>query len=103
MAVYGPMVHRATSDPSPTAGAEPAAEGDADELQVEAVATLPGDPSRVPRVERLHRLALELRVVALEAELERAERRHAAVIEHYERILADRERNSPVFSWLDRR
>jgi len=97
------MVHRATSDPSPHAGAEPAAAGDADELQVEAVARLPGEPSRAPRVERLQRLALELRVVALEAELERAERRHAAVIEHYERILADRERNSPVFSWLDRR
>jgi hypothetical protein len=83
--------------------------GTSDDLAVEPVETL--DASRddpLPpalRVERLRRLALQLRVVTLQQELDREQRRRQQVTERYEQVLDEREEcenRSPIFSWLRR-
>lgn len=106
------MVQRMQPDPSSAVASQGEAAGSGDDLEVEPVATLAGDTSRIAdmppeaRVERLRRVALELQVTALEAELERARRRQDLVIEQYENVLArqsDEDDSHPVFSWLDPR
>ena len=100
--------------PDLTAEATPdgaAARSASDDLAVEPVETVRGDAARedpLPpaiRIERLRRLALQLRVATLQAELRRADRRRQRLIEQYEQVLAEREAEesrSPFFSWLDR-
>lgn len=106
------MVHSTTSDPSLRTATERPKGGDADDLSVEPVASRPGEAPRttalppVARVEYLRRLVLEARVATLTWKLERARRRRAAVIEHYERVLDERDGpdgDEPIFSWLRRR
>jgi hypothetical protein len=97
-------------------GAPPARDGDGDPgVEVRPVDdvgcredTGSGDPI-VPHgagreVERLHRLVLETRVAALEAQLEHKERQLSVVRRQYERILDQRERaaadeDDGHFSW----
>jgi|GEM_PF-3439813 len=85
----------------PDLTAESAPEGEAatgsnDDLEVEAVATLRGDASRpapvtpAVRVERLRRLALQLRVVTLQDELDRTKRQVEQIREQYEAALQRR-------------
>jgi len=83
--------------------------GSSDALEVEPVATLRGDASREEtaspalRVERLRRLALQVRVVTLEEELARAERELQQVRDQYEAVLRRRDADDVCVAgtWTD--
>jgi hypothetical protein len=104
------MRHLQPSEPSAVPAEDRPERGDGDDPSVEPVAARPGGEPRATtltpraRLERRRRLALEARVAALEGQLERAERRREAVLEHYEELLQERDDDDPgpTFSWLRR-
>ncbi len=105
------MVLQSQPDLTADGASGEAPSGTSDDLAVEPVETVRGDVSRTDplppavRVERLRRLALQLRVVTLREQLEREQRRREQVTERYEQVLAEREEResrSLIFSWLDR-